>query len=48
VPDIPLSLAITYYDHVSDLLRGRVRAEGISLTVLELPVEEIFYLCFIS
>jgi 4,5-dihydroxyphthalate decarboxylase len=43
VPDIPLSLAISYYDHVGDLLRGRVRAEGISLTVLELPVEEIFF-----
>ena len=43
VPDIGLSLAISYYDHVSDLLRGRVRAEGISLTVIELPVEEIFF-----
>jgi len=43
VPDIQLSLAISYYDHVSDLLRGRVRAEGISLTMLELPVEEIFF-----
>jgi 4,5-dihydroxyphthalate decarboxylase len=43
VPDIPLSLAISYYDHVSDLLRGRVRAEGISLTMLELPLEEIFF-----
>jgi len=43
VPDIQLSLAISYYDHVSDLLRGRVRAEGISLTVLELPLEEVFF-----
>jgi 4,5-dihydroxyphthalate decarboxylase len=43
VPDIQLSLAISYYDHISDLLRGRVRAEGISLTPLELPVEEIFF-----
>jgi 4,5-dihydroxyphthalate decarboxylase len=43
VPDLQLSLAISYYDHVSDLLRGRVRAEGISLTALELPVEEIFF-----
>jgi len=41
--DIGLSLAISYYDHVSDLLRGRVRAEGISLTAIELPVEEIFF-----
>src|SRR6266849_4391339 len=43
MPDIGLSLAISYYDHVSDLLRGRVRAEGISLTTIELPVEEIFF-----
>jgi len=43
VPDIQLSVAISYYDHVSDLLRGRVRAEGVSLTLLELPVEEIFF-----
>jgi len=43
VPDIQLTLAISYYDHVSDLLRGRVRAEGISLTMLELPLEEIFF-----
>ena len=43
MPDIQLSLAISYYDHVSDVLRGRVRAEGISLTVLELPLEEVFF-----
>jgi 4,5-dihydroxyphthalate decarboxylase len=41
--DIGLTLALSYYDHVSDLLRGRVRAEGISLTTVELPVEEIFF-----
>jgi 4,5-dihydroxyphthalate decarboxylase len=43
MPDIGLSLALSYYEHVSDLLRGRVRAEGISLTTIELPVEEIFF-----
>jgi len=43
MPDLVLSLAISPYDHVGDLLRGRVRAEGISLTVVELPVEEIFF-----
>lgn len=43
MPDIGLSLAISYYDHVSDLLRGKVKPEGISLTTLELPVEEIFF-----
>jgi 4,5-dihydroxyphthalate decarboxylase len=41
--DIGLSLAISYYDHVSDLVRGRVHPEGIRLTVTELPVEEIFF-----
>ena len=35
---IPLSLAISPYDHVRDL-----RADGIELNVLELPIEEIFY-----
>lgn len=43
MPDAPLSLAISYYDHVSDLVRGRVRAEGISLTSIEIPHEEIFF-----
>lgn len=41
--DIRLSLAISYYDHVSDLVRGRVKAEGITLVPSEFPVEEIFY-----
>jgi len=41
--DIHLSLAISYYDHVSDLVRGRVRAEGIRLTPIEIPNEEIFF-----
>ncbi|MEQ1885500.1 MAG: 4,5-dihydroxyphthalate decarboxylase [Bryobacteraceae bacterium] len=43
MPDIGLSLAISYYDHASDLLRGKVKPEGISLTTMELPVEEIFF-----
>src|ERR1035437_3708334 len=41
--DIRLSLAMSYYDHVSDVVRGRVRAEGITLLTNELPVEEIFF-----
>ncbi len=41
--NIKLSLAIGDYDHVRDLLDGSVRAEGIDLTVLRLPIEEIFY-----
>jgi 4,5-dihydroxyphthalate decarboxylase len=43
VPDIPLTMAVTYFDHIGDLVRGRVRPEGIDLTVLQLPVEEIFF-----
>jgi hypothetical protein len=30
-------------DHVRDLLSGRVRAEGIELLPVNLPVEEIFF-----
>jgi 4,5-dihydroxyphthalate decarboxylase len=41
--NIQLSLAIGAYDHVRDLLDGTVRAEGIDLTVLRLPIEEMFY-----
>src|SRR3981081_2273642 len=36
-------MAISRYDHVRDLTSGTVRAEGIDLTTLNLPVEEIFY-----
>src|SRR5437016_2780051 len=43
MPELNLSLAVSYYDHVVDLARGRVRAEGISLTASELPNEEIFF-----
>ena len=43
MPDIGISLAISYYDHASDLLRGKVKPEGIALTAMELPVEEIFF-----
>jgi len=40
---VPLTAAMPDYDHVRDLLLGRVQAEGIDLTCLTLPVEEIFY-----
>lgn len=38
-----LSFAIGVYDHMADLLAGRVTAEGIELVPSHLPVEEIFY-----
>lgn len=43
MPDIDLTLAINDYDHVRDLFSGRVKPEGIRLTCLQLPVEEIFF-----
>jgi 4,5-dihydroxyphthalate decarboxylase len=40
---IPLTLAVSDYDHVRDLTTGRVPVEGVDLTCLQLPVEEIFF-----
>jgi 4,5-dihydroxyphthalate decarboxylase len=40
---VPLTLAIGEYDHVRDLFDGRVQVGGVDLTVLRLPVEEMFY-----
>jgi 4,5-dihydroxyphthalate decarboxylase len=39
---IRLTLACGDYDHVRDLADGRVGAEGLDVTVLRLPPEEIF------
>jgi 4,5-dihydroxyphthalate decarboxylase len=41
--NIQLSLAIGGYDHVRDLLDGKVRASGISLIPFELPIEEVTF-----
>ena len=43
MPDVSLSLAISNYDHVMELMRGRVHAEGISLITNEISNEEIFF-----
>ena len=40
---LPLTAAMPEYEHVRDLALGRVRPEGIDLTLLSFPVEEIFY-----
>jgi 4,5-dihydroxyphthalate decarboxylase len=40
---IPLTLAIGEYDHARDLFDGTVQVEGVDLTVLRLPVEEMFH-----
>jgi 4,5-dihydroxyphthalate decarboxylase len=43
---IPLTLAISHYDHVADLVNGRVPVEGVDLTCLTLQIEEIFFRAF--
>jgi 4,5-dihydroxyphthalate decarboxylase len=40
---LPLTLAVNEYDHVRDLSTGAVSVEGVELTCLHLPVEEIFF-----
>lgn len=40
---LSLTMAMSGYDHVRDLVTGEVRVEGAELTTLTLPVEEIFY-----
>lgn len=40
---IPLTLAISHYDHVTELVSGRVPVEGVELTCLNLQIEEIFF-----
>jgi 4,5-dihydroxyphthalate decarboxylase len=41
--DLPLTLAIEDYDHVRDLVYGKVKPEGIDLTCLNFQVEETFF-----
>ncbi len=41
--NIHLTMAVGEYDHVRDLTDGTVRVEGVDLTSLRLPVEEIFF-----
>jgi 4,5-dihydroxyphthalate decarboxylase len=41
--EVSLTLAISPYDHVADLVTGKIVPEGIRLTCLTLPVEEIFF-----
>jgi 4,5-dihydroxyphthalate decarboxylase len=41
--NIHLTMALSEYDHARDLLDGTVPVGGVDLTVLNLPVEEIFY-----
>jgi len=43
VRDLPLTFAVNDYDHVRDVVSGAVPVEGVQLTCLILPVEEIFF-----
>jgi len=40
---LELSLAVGDYDHTRDIASGDVRAEGIEITALRLPIEELLY-----
>jgi 4,5-dihydroxyphthalate decarboxylase len=40
---LPLTLAISDYDHVADLVNGRVAPQGIDLTCLNLQIEETHF-----
>src|SRR4051812_26990446 len=40
---VPLTLAISHYDHVSELVTGRVQVEGVELIPLNLQIEDIFF-----
>jgi 4,5-dihydroxyphthalate decarboxylase len=40
---LALACAVSDYDHVRDLMEGRVRAEGIELIPIRFAVEEIFF-----
>ncbi len=40
---LPLTLAISEYDHVADLVNGRVVPEGIDLRWLDLQIEETHF-----
>ncbi len=41
--NLPLTIAITDYDHVRDFVSGAVLADGIDATFLTLSIEEIFF-----
>ncbi|HLW94122.1 MAG TPA: hypothetical protein VKS25_01970, partial [Solirubrobacteraceae bacterium] len=40
---IPITFACGDYDHVRDLASGAVPVEGVALTVVHHPVEELFF-----
>ena len=45
---IPLSMAISNYDHVGDLVNGRISPEGIDLRRWSYPSKKSFFECYLS
>jgi len=43
--NIALTMAVADYDHMRELRMGTLRADGIDLTMFNVPVEEIFNSC---
>ena len=41
--NIHLTVALSDYDHFRDFTGGKIKAEGIDITHIDLPVEEIFF-----
>lgn len=40
---LPITIATADYDHITDLMTGRVHAQGLDINYLNFDVEEIFY-----
>ena len=40
--NLQLTMAVSHYDHVMDILLGRVKIEGVDLTCMNLPLHDIF------
>ena len=40
---LPLTIAVSRYDHVNDVLTGAVPVEGVDLNALDLPLHDIFF-----
>jgi 4,5-dihydroxyphthalate decarboxylase len=40
---LPLTIAVSRYDHVNDVLTAAVPVEGIDLNPLDLPLHDIFF-----
>ena len=39
---LQLTMAVSHYDHTVDIVLGKVKIEGIDVTVMDLPLHDIF------